>query len=1156
METSRIEHRDALRLMIARVRRRWSVQVRLRTAGLAMAAGAVPVVLALLVIQTAALESLSLVVLMTVAYLVAVVTAGFPLRRMGRPPTNRQVARFIEERIATLTGDESLNDGVVSAVDVAESSATQPGAFGDLVLAEACCRLVTVEPAGIVTARSMRAAVLAAAAGGAFLALTLAASAPALRRATDAVRVTFFPGTIHVDVLPGNVRVAAGAPLRVRTTVRGRRELLREVAPVLTLTSGVDRRTVMMTPVGAAFEYAIPAVDRTFSYRVSAGQARSADYTVTALFPPRVTRIDLSYAYPSFAGLAPREEQDGGDIYAPAGTRVRLRIHADKPVSRGEVTFGGAPAMAVRPAGDGIVEADVVLSQDDSYRLMLADTDGLQSRGDTEYFIRVMNDRPPDVRILRPSADQQITPLEEIAIEARADDDYGIAAFDLVYAVGGGAEQTVPFRRVTGTQVERVGSMLLSAEEIGVSPGDVISYYARARDVGRGKRPTETTSDIFFLEVKPFSEEFVGAESQAGGQAGGAHIDSLVEAQKQIIASTWNIERRSAAGRSAEDVKTVAEAQSALKIRAEQMSPRGVRRPGRLLAPQRTTGAPQAGAGPDPIVAAVQAMAKAVQHLETARTREALPHEMAALNGLLQAQAEVRRREVARQQANGSGNGVNRSGQDLSALFDKELQRQQQTNYETQPVVETREDRPDSNDSVLDRIRDLAKRQEDLSRRQREIAQEALGADQLRRQLEKLTREQTQLRDQAEALARRLGRTQSTGQDGRRSQPGSSRGRPSGQGTEGEGGRSVQEAAEQMREAADELRRDDTSAAARSGVRAAGQLRRLEERMRGGTTGASERAAADLQMEAQQIAREQRRVAAEAERLDRSAGTAAEARERLAAEKSRLAGRVDELRRRTAGPGAETQGRPTGATSERLTRDLEAIAQRMRDSAKEMREAPPGRSGTARREQDLARAVDRVAGQLNQGASPEARQLAAQLDRVDAIRDRLQRLEQQMRDAASGGAPSTQADPRSAGRAGRQGRGDRGDQAGAAQATEAQRLQQEYRREIERARQAIDQLADAQPASDAGGGAPEHEQFSRSAPGTEAFKQDRSEWASLRKGLDLALEKHEATVSNRLAPKAAADRFSAGGSERVPDGYQQRIARYFESLADTKKVKK
>ena len=78
-----------------------------------------------------------------------------------------------------------------------------------------------------------------------------------------------------------------------------------------------------------------------------------------------------------------------------------------------------------------------MLSKDDSYRITLADHDGLGSIGDTQYFIRVMDDRPPDVRIVRPAGDQQITPLEEVAIEARAEDDYGISRFNLVYSVAG-----------------------------------------------------------------------------------------------------------------------------------------------------------------------------------------------------------------------------------------------------------------------------------------------------------------------------------------------------------------------------------------------------------------------------------------------------------------------------------------------------------------------------------------------------------------------------------------------------------------------------------------------------------------------------------------------------------------------------------------------
>ena len=51
----------------------------------------------------------------------------------------------------------------------------------------------------------------------------------------------------------------------------------------------------------------------------------------------------------------------------------------------------------------------------------------------------------------------------------------------------------------------------------------------------------------------------------------------------------------------------------------------------------------------------------------------------------------------------------------------------------------------------------------------------------------------------------------------------------------------------------------------------------------------------------------------------------------------------------------------------------------------------------------------------------------------------------------------------------------------------------------------------AEATSGSGGETPEREEFSRAAPGTEAFKQDRSDWASLRKDIDLALDQYRSS---------------------------------------------
>ena len=1134
-----------VRALIRAVRRRWFGVVAMRTIARGALAAAVPVLLAVAADGLLGPRGAALLLLAGFTLAVAMAGAGLVLWRMERRPDDRHVARFIEERAARLEISPPLDDALVSAVEMGEAADPDNRAFASLIVGQALARVRDLDPAAVVPGHALRRSAGELAIAAAVLVVAAVVAVPGLRRTVETAWIGLLPHTITLEVAPGDTRVAAGRPLTIRATLRGGGAALREVTPSLVVSAGGQQRTVTMVPDAGGFAFAFASIDRSFSYQVTAASTASRQYAVTALFPPRVKRIDVLYDYPSFSGLRARQDEDSGDVYGPAGTRVRLRVHTDKPVASGELALGGGRTAALKADG-AVAEAELVLSRDDSYRVRLADADGLRSTGETEYFIRLMDDRPPDVRILRPSSDQGITPLEEITIEASADDDYGIAAFDLVYSVAGRAERAVPFRRTTGTTAAKVGSYLLAAEDLGVQPGDVITYYARARDIGRGKRPTVTRSDIFFLEVKPFTEEFVAAQSQSMGGGSGTQIDSLVAAQKEIINATWNLERRAAAGRSAEDVKAIAQAQAELKTRVEQVAGAG-RRGRRPFPPQqidRQSGRGQGGG--EAVAAAIEAMTRAVQQLEASRTGDALPHEMAALQGLLRAQAEVRRRQVMQQSASaGSQGGSGRSGEDLSALFDRELQRQQRTNYEQPSQIEERPERQEEN-SALDRIRDLARRQEDLSRRQKELANANLSAEELKRQLETLTREQMELRRQAEEIERQVRSQGEQNQQGARGAQGSQSSQSSQQ---------LRDASDQMRNAARDLERQDAGSAAERGRSAAERLRNLEQQLRGTGANAQETAAGELRLEAQQIAEAQRRIAGEAARLEQAPQGSADAMRRLASEKEQLAERVDELQRaadRLAREPAKAGAQPAAGAARGAAQELqrEQIGRRMRESAKDMRSAAGAREDRpggprAETEQQLARALDRVVDTLGGGAQADARQLAERLEQTREIRERLNRLEQQVRDAEAAQRSESQG---ARGRGGREGNAPTGGRGG----SDVARLREEYTRELQRARQTLGRL-EAEQRSGMNMSTPEQHEYSRSAPGTEAFKQDFSGWTSLRRDIDLALERYDSAVSDRLARKLSDDRLSAGASDRVPDAYRELIARYYESLAKRKR---
>ena len=139
------------------------------------------------------------------------------------------------------------------------------------------------------------------------------------------------------------------------------------------------------------------------------------------------------------------------------------------------------------------------------------------------------------------------------------------------------------------------------------------------------------------------------------------------------------------------------------------------------------------------MAAAATAMGQAVSSLDSLKTAAAIPHEMDALNHLLKAQSDARHRDIPKQQ----------SGE---ALFDRDLRRGDKSNYENRS---TNEQRDEATHAALEKVKDLARRQDELLKRQQEVArtQGKMTPEEVKREIEKLTSEQNELRKQVDELA-------------------------------------------------------------------------------------------------------------------------------------------------------------------------------------------------------------------------------------------------------------------------------------------------------------------------------------------------------------------------------------------------------------------
>ena len=1120
-------------------------------------------------------ESTSAQTLLVGAALAASVAAVIlAWRQQGAPPSRSRLARLAEDRLF------GLDDRLVTAVDVLDRpSPVVDGPLTQLLLDDTARRVSQDDLEIVLPSAALRGATYRAMGAMALLAVLAFVARDPVGRAGRAVRLWAFPDRLALAVTPGDARVAPGVAFQVRATTA---EAARGLVPEITVRMQDAARTARMkAQADGAFEFGFESVPRSFAYHVQVAGQRSREFQVTLLETPRIGRIDLSYSYPAFANMAPRTESDAGDIYAPEGSRVTMRVTpktTTAPIATAAIVFRNGEEVPLTVDGSQFV-GTVTVAADTAYRVRLRDTDGLENTEDPEYFVRRLDDRPPDVRIVRPAGDKRVTPLEEVTIEARADDDHGLDRLELVVGVRGSGEKAVPLGSGGGLSI--TGRHTVFLEDLDVKPGDFVSFYARARDVGRGKRPTESRSDIFFLEVTPFVDEFAMAQSQAMAGASGQQVDDLVRQQKDIIVGTWKLQRRAAganAGPSAADVKTLGRAQAALRRKAEAAG-----RQAQMLGGGGRRGRPGAiiGGSEDEqpaLLSAARAMGRAAQSLDAVKPNDALPSEMEALNHLLRAEAEIQRREIARQQANSSGGGSNRNEQDLSSLFDRELQRQQETNYETPQSVEER--KPDVRDELLEKVRALARRQEALARQQDDLARDRqqMNQDEVKRRLERLTRDQSELRRQAEQLAQQMqqqaGQSSKPGEQGQPSQSGKpgdepgqqaqgqgqGKGRSSAQGGAQAGAQALREASEDMRAAASDLRREAPDAARERSQRALDRLQSVERGLREAGPDEQRRAAGDAQLEARQLADRQRQLADETAKA--GTATSEDARRRLAGEQQRLAERADALTERV-------QRLARGETGDRQSRDRLAEAARAAERGKlgqQMREIAEGvRRGDAKASEgepqravarELDRLADKVGGTQSTGADREGTQLSDDLAKARELRDRLADLQRQI-EAAGKQAASGEAAPKK-GESGRQARpgtpDGSGDQGGRGTAgDQGQRrlaeLQREYLEQVRNAGELSERLEQASPGTGRAMSTPVDQQMVTSAPGTQAFKQDFSKWETLHKDISLGLERLEAALSQRVVERAARERLRSGAADRVPDTYRSTVDRYYRALA-------
>ncbi|MFQ5772750.1 MAG: hypothetical protein ACE5HX_19600, partial [bacterium] len=487
-------------------------------------------------------------------------------------------------------------------------------------------------------------------------------------------------------------------------------------------------------------------------------------YTFTVYEAPQIKRVDLTYTYPEYTGLKPKTEFDTGDVWAPEGTVVKIKAASDKRLRRAEIVLAENIKLKTNISSDTLLIASFTVTQDTYYKIRITDVDDLSNDPPPEYYVHALPDQPPILSVEKPGYDKRASMVEEVPIKVRILDDFGLSHLKLFYTINGEEEKKINLPIKTSPIKQRKPGFselrefsakhLFYLEDLGVQPGDFLTYHVEAQDNRTSADAKNVSSDIFFIEIRPFEREFFQSLSQ-GGMPGGQGVGlNLSGAQKEIIVATWKLERKQdklTPEQLQEDVEIIFESQSNLKEVAQnalfQMGQRSI----------------FTGESDDDITKyyseAVQAMENALDELKKGRLKQALTPEREAYQNLLRAEAQIK--EYQMQMAQSQGPGGPASLDELAQLFEDELDKLK-NKYETFRQNQQRETDQELNEA-LQKVKELARRQQQFNQRTRDLAQKQMTQQEKKRRIEELRRQQEQLQRETQRLNRQIQQLQRQG---------------------------------------------------------------------------------------------------------------------------------------------------------------------------------------------------------------------------------------------------------------------------------------------------------------------------------------------------------------------------------------------------------
>lgn len=769
--------------------------------------------------------------------------------------SDHEIARVIEQK------HPSLDALLLTAIEH-EPEADEPTGFLherliDHALARAATQNWPVTVANKPYTRALAAAWLA------LIALVVTDVALRLQNPSHASRITHqqfdpkpkAPTAFEVALTPGDAEVERGSRLIIEARFNG--PVPADAMLIVSEPDGTvrERLPMRLTVDEQVYGGLISKVDADTKYHVEFANQKSKEHTITVFDFPALVRADVIVTPPEYTKLPAKETKNTQKVTALEGSKIAWKIKVNKPLIA-EVTSNSDPFSPHLTAAEffgedktiipltassedpTVLEGVLTAEKSQKYRLHLVDEADRANKNPPWFKVTVQSNGLAKIEVIFPKRDLQVSSIQELPVEAKISDDLGVTKSGAVFSINGNSKEIIFKHPVTEPKQKQDVRAELTLEKENAQPRQLVSYYLWAEDTGPKGEVRRAMSDMFFADVRHFEDIF--REMEAPPSEPGEpkpKSDKLVDLVKQIVNATWRIIRDTNSGRSMEsaapDVDVV---DQSVGIALEQVK-EGMEEAEDAEVKQALTEAWKALKDAQPPLQQASAEKK------RSPINQALTFEQTALEWLHRAQS--REHQVMRQNSPpqpGAGQEANKN-----QLMDLELKQQEKRYEEEKVATEAQSAEQQENLQVLNRLKELARRQEALAEKMKELQNQIAEAktdeekEELDNQLKRLQAEQEQLLRDLDDLNERMEK-------------------PENAENMAEAKEQLEQTREKVNEAVEQLKEEKIADAANSATRAQRELEKMQEDFRQKTSKKFAEEVKQLRQQAKEAAETQKKI--------------------------------------------------------------------------------------------------------------------------------------------------------------------------------------------------------------------------------------------------------------------------------------------------------